>query len=151
MTIENPDLCPRYAAGILSGIKVAESPDWLKKRLEALGQRPINNIVDATNYVLLEIGHPLHAFDYEKLEEHRIVVRTARSGESLTTLDGIERQLDPSMLVICDARQPVALAGIMGGEESEISETTHAILLESAYFDPASVRRTAKTLSLIHI
>ena len=148
VTIENPDLCPRYAAGILSGIKVAESPDWLKKRLEALGQRPINNIVDATNYVLLEIGHPLHAFDYEKLEEHRIVVRTARSGESLTTLDGIERQLEPSMLVICDARQPVALAGIMGGEESEISETTHTILLESAYFDPASVRRTAKTLGI---
>jgi len=146
--IEDENLCPRYAAGILSGIKVAESPDWLKKRLEALGQRPVNNIVDATNYVLLEIGHPLHAFDYEKLQEHRIVVRPAKSGEGLTTLDGINRQLDPSMLVICDARKPVALAGIMGGEESEISEGTHTILLESAYFHPASVRKTAKTLGI---
>ena len=148
VTIENTDLCPRYAAGIISGVQVGESPDWLKKRLDALGQRPINNIVDATNYVLMEMGHPLHAFDYEKLEEHRIVVRQATLGEYLTTLDGMKRQLDPSMLVICDARRPVALAGIMGGEESEISETTKTILLESAYFDPGSVRSTAKSLGI---
>jgi phenylalanyl-tRNA synthetase beta chain len=148
VAIESTDLCPRYAVGIISGVKVAESPDWLKKRLDVLGQRPINNIVDATNYVLLEMGHPLHAFDYEKLEEHRIVVRQAKSGEGLTTLDGMKRQLDPSMLVICDARQPVALAGIMGGEESEISETTDTILLESAYFDPGSIRSTGKALGI---
>ncbi|MEE8348144.1 MAG: phenylalanine--tRNA ligase subunit beta [Acidobacteriota bacterium] len=148
VTIENVDLCPRYAAGIVSGIQLAESPGWLKARLEALGHRPINNIVDATNYVLLEMGHPLHAFDYEKLEEGRIVVRQARSGEVLTTLDGIKRSLEPSMLVICDARKPVALAGIMGGAESEISETTETILLESAYFDPASIRSTGKSLGL---
>ena len=148
VAIENADLCPRYAAAILSGVQVGESPDWLKERLEALGQRPINNIVDATNYVLMEIGHPLHAFDYEKLREHRVVVRPAVSGEHLTTLDGTKRQLDPAMLVICDASQPVALAGIMGGEESEISEATRTILLESAYFDPASVRSTAKALGI---
>jgi len=148
VTIENADLCPRYAAGVISGVKVAESPDWLKKRLDVLGQRTINNIVDATNYVLMEMGHPLHAFDYGKLKEHRIVVRQAKSGEGLTTLDGMKRQLDSSMLVICDARQPVALAGIMGGGETEISETTDTIVLESAYFHPGSVRSTAKALGI---
>ena len=148
VSIENAELCPRYAALVLSGVQIKESPNWLKDRLEAIGQRPINNIVDITNYVLMEVGHPLHAFDYEKLDENRIVVRTANSGENLTTLDGSERQLDPSMLVICDARQPVALAGVMGGAESEISEKTHTILLESAYFNPASVRNTAKSLGI---
>ena len=148
VSIENRELCPRYAARVLSGFTLGESPDWLKTRLEAVGQRPINNIVDITNYVLLEMGHPLHAFDYHKLEEHRIVVRTAKSSERLTTLDGVERQLDSSMLVIGDARQPVAMAGIMGGEESEVSQDTRTILLESAYFNPASVRHTAKKLGL---
>ena len=146
--IENRELCPRYAARVLFGFTVGESPDWLKARLEAVGQRPINNIVDITNYVLLEVGHPLHAFDYHKLEEHRVIVRTAKPSERLTTLDGCERQLDSSMLVIGDARQPVAMAGIMGGEESEVSQGTRVILLESAYFNPASVRHTAKKLGL---
>ncbi len=148
VTIENFQLCPRYAARVLSDFTIGESPDWLKERLEAVGQRPINNIVDITNFVLLEMGHPLHAFDYDKLKEHRIIVRTAEAGERLTTLDGFERELDSSMLVIGDASRPVAIAGIMGGEESEISQDTRTILLESAYFDPASVRKTAKNLSL---
>ena len=148
VSIENRELCPRYAARVLSGFTIGESPDWLKARLEAVGQRPINNIVDITNYVLLEVGHPLHAFDYHKLEEHRIIVRTAKPSERLATLDGFERQLDSSMLVIGDARQPVAMAGIMGGEESEVSQDTRVILLESAYFNPASVRHTAKKLGL---
>ena len=148
VSIENRELCPRYAARVLSGFTIGESPDWLKARLEAVGQRPINNIVDITNYVLLEVGHPLHAFDYHKLEEHRIIVRTAKPSERLTTLDGFERQLDSSMLVIGDARQPVAMAGIMGGEESEVSQDTRVILLESAYFNPVSVRHTAKKLGL---
>ncbi len=148
VTIENRQLCPRYAARVLSGFTLGESPDWLKARLEAVGQRPINNLVDITNYVLLEMGHPLHAFDYDKLKEHRIIVRTAEAGERLTTLDGAERELDSSMLVICDASRPVAMAGIMGGEESEISQDTRTLLLESAYFDSASVRKTAKNLGL---
>ena len=148
VTLENFQLCPRYAARVLSDFTIGESPDWLKERLEAVGQRPINNIVDITNFVLLEMGHPLHAFDYDKLKEHRIIVRTAEAGERLTTLDGFERELDSSMLVIGDASRPVAIAGIMGGEESEISQDTRTILLESAYFDPASVRKTAKNLSL---
>lgn len=148
VSIENRELCPRYAARVLSGFTIGESPDWLKARLEAVGQRPINNIVDITNYVLLEVGHPLHAFDYHKLEEHRIIVREAKTSERLTTLDGVERQLDSSMLVIGDARRPVAIAGIMGGEGSEVSPDTRVILLESAYFNPASVRHTAKKLGL---
>ena len=148
VTIENFQLCPRYAARVLSDFTIGESPDWLKERLEAIGQRPINNIVDITNFVLLEMGHPLHAFDYDKLKEHRIIVRTAEAGERLITLDGFERELNSSMLVIGDASRPVAIAGIMGGEESEISQDTRTILLESAYFDPASVRKTAKNLSL---
>ena len=148
VTIENSDLCPRYAARVITGIRIEESPDWLRARLEAVGQRPINNIVDITNYVMLEVGHPLHAFDYEKLQENRIVVRTAKRGESLITLDGVQRKLDSSMLMICDAADVVALAGIMGGEESEVSEGSRSILLESAYFNPATVRRTAKSLGL---
>ena len=148
VTIQNRALCPRYAARVVTGLTIGESPDWLKARLQAVGQRPINNIVDITNYVLLEVGHPLHAFDYEKLRDHRIIVRTAKAGELLRTLDGFERELDSSMLVICDARRPVALAGIMGGEESEISQDTRTLLLESAYFNPASVRSTAKDLDL---
>ena len=148
VSIKNRELCPRYAARVLSGFTIGDSPDWLKARLEAVGQRPINNIVDITNYVLLEVGHPLHAFDYHKLDEHRIIIRTAKPSERLTTLDGFERQLDASMLVIGDARQPVAIAGIMGGVKSEVSQDTRVILLESAYFNPASVRHTAKKLGL---
>src|SRR5436853_2724212 len=144
----DPDLCPRYAARLVRGVKISPSPEWLRKRLEVLGQRPINNVADITNYVLHELGQPLHAFDLAKLTENRIIVRCAEKDETITTLDGVERSLDKEMLVIADARRPVAVAGVMGGEDSEISNTTTDVLIESAYFDPASVRRTAKLLGL---
>ena len=146
--IKDVDLCPRYAARLVRGVKIAPSPDWLVKRLETIGQRPINNVADITNYVLHELGQPLHAFDFHKLAGPRIVVRRAAAGEKLTTLDGIERTLTNEMLVIADAERPVALAGIMGGEESEISESTTDVLIESAYFEPNSVRRTARQLGM---
>lgn len=146
--ILDESLCPRYAARVVRGVKIGPSPDWLVKRLEAIGQRPINNVADITNYVLHELGQPLHAFDLAKLQEQRIVVRRAKSGEKLKTLDGVERELDDEMLVIADASRPVALAGVMGGEESEISNSTQDVLIESAYFNPASVRRTAKLLGM---
>jgi phenylalanyl-tRNA synthetase beta chain len=146
--IRDPDLCPRYAARIVRGVTIAPSPDWLVKKLEAIGQRPINNVADITNYVLHEMGQPLHAFDLAKLAEHRIIVRRAAQGERVTTLDGVERELDSQMLVIADAARPVAVAGVMGGEESEISKATTDVLIESAYFSPGSVRRTARKLGL---
>ena len=146
--IKDLDLCPRYAARIVRGVKIAPSPDWLQKRLNEIGQRPINNVADITNYVLHEFGQPLHAFDLAKLTEQRIVVRRAQAGEKLTTLDDVDRKLDPQMLVIADAVRPVALAGIMGGLDSEISTTTADVLIESAYFNPDSVRRTARQLGM---
>ena len=146
--INDPDLCPRYAARIVRGVKIAPSPDWLQKRLGEIGQRPINNVADITNYVLHEFGQPLHAFDLAKLAEQRIIVRRAKAGEKLTTLDDVARKLDPQMLVIADAARPVALAGIMGGLDSEISATTTDVLIESAYFNPDSVRRTARQLGM---
>src|SRR5437763_681844 len=142
--IRDPDLCPRYAARIVRGVKIASSPEWLQKRLEALGQRPINNVADITNYVLHELGQPLHAFDFARLFGRRIVVRRGAPGEKLKTLDGVVRTLTNEMLVIADAEHPVALAGIMGGEDSEISSDTTDVLIESAYFDPDCVRRTAR-------
>ena len=148
VTIDAPDLCPRYAARVIQGVKVAESPAWLQQRLESVGVGVINNIVDITNFVLMEYGQPLHAFDYHKLTENRIVVRRARNDERITTLDEVERQLTPDMLVIADAAKPVALAGIMGGYDSEITEVTCDVLLESAYFNPSSVRATAKALGV---
>jgi phenylalanyl-tRNA synthetase beta chain len=146
--IADPDLCPRYAARLVRGVKIAPSPEWLVKRLETIGQRPINNVADITNYVLHELGQPLHAFDFHKLAGPRIVVRRAAPGEKLKTLDGVERTLTGDMLVIADAERPVAMAGIMGGEESEISSATTDVLIESAYFDPDSVRRTARALGM---
>ncbi|HEY0378310.1 MAG TPA: phenylalanine--tRNA ligase subunit beta [Pyrinomonadaceae bacterium] len=146
--IRDADLCPRYSGRVVRGVTIKPSPDWLVKRLEAIGQRPINNVADITNYVLHEQGQPLHAFDLEKLTERRIVVRRAAAGEKLKTLDGVERELDAEMLVIADAVRAVALAGVMGGEESEISDGTRDVLIESAYFDPASVRRTSRVLGL---
>jgi len=146
--IADPDLCPRYAGRLVRGVKIGPSPDWLVKRLEAIGQRPINNVADVTNYVLHELGQPLHAFDFEKLGGRRIVVRRAAPGEKLKTLDGVERTLTNDMLVIADAEKAVALAGIMGGEESEISNQTTDVLIESAYFDPNSVRQTARKLGM---
>ena len=146
--IKDPDLCPRYAARLVRGVKIGPSPDWLVKRLEEIGQRPINNVADVTNYVLHELGQPLHAFDFEKLGGRRIIVRRASAGEKLKTLDGVERTLTNDMLVIADAEQAVALAGIMGGEESEISNQTKDVLIESAYFAPHSVRLTARQLGM---
>jgi len=148
VTIEAPDLCPRYAARVIRDVKVGESPAWLQQRLESVGVGVINNIVDITNFVLMEYGQPLHAFDYHKLTENRIVVRRAAAGENITTLDKIDRELTSDMLVIADVEKPVALAGIMGGYDSEITETTADVLLESAYFNPSSVRATAKALGV---
>jgi phenylalanyl-tRNA synthetase beta chain len=146
--IRDADLCPRYSARIIRGVKIGPSPDWMVKRLESIGQRPINNVADVTNYVLHELGQPLHAFDLSKLSGHKIIVRRAVTGEKLRTLDGVDRALDDQMLVIADAERPVALAGIMGGEDSEISVETTDVLIESAYFAPASVRSTARRLGL---
>src|SRR2546423_100658 len=143
-----PDLCPRYAARVVRGVRVGPSPEWLAARLRAVGQRPINNIADITNYVMLETGQPLHAFDLERLAERRIVVRRAHAGETLRTLDDVERKLDEEMLVIADAVRAVALAGVMGGADSEISNTTRDVLIESAYFTPPAVRHTARTLGM---
>ena len=146
--IEDPALCPRYAARVVRGVKIGPSPEWLVKRLQAIGQRSINNVADITNFVMHELGQPLHAFDLAKLSEFRIVVRRARAGEKIRTLDAVERELDERMLVIADAARAVAVAGVMGGEETEISDGTTDVLIESAYFDPQSVRRTSKLLGL---
>jgi phenylalanyl-tRNA synthetase beta chain len=146
--VEAPDLCPRYVAAVVRGLRIGPSPAWLQRRLEAAGLRPINNVVDVTNYVMLEMGQPLHAFDLHKLEGRRIVVRRAREGETLLLLDGTEARLRPDMLVIADAVRPVALAGVMGGANSEVDEGTTDVLLESASFLGASVRRTAQALKL---
>jgi len=146
--IKDEDLCPRYVALVLDGIQVGTSPSWMQKRLEAAGMRPLNNIVDITNYVLLEMGHPLHAFDYDVLRQGRIVVARARQGQRMETLDGIDRVLDSEMLLINDGEGPVGIAGVMGGLNSEISSSTTRVLLESAYFQPASIRRTSKKLGL---
>ena len=146
--IDSPEFCGRYTARVLRGVKVGPSPDWLRQRLEALGQTSINNVVDATNYVMLELGHPMHAFDMDLLGEKRIVVRRARAGEKMRTLDGLERTLTAEMCVIADAARAVAIAGVMGGADSEIRSTSRNILLESAWFDPISIRRTSKALGL---
>ncbi len=149
VTINDPELCPRYIGRVLTGVTVGPSPLWLCQRLIAAGQRPINNIVDVTNYVLLETGQPLHAFDYDLLGEHRILVRRAAANEGITTLDGEKRVLNEDMLVIADAVKPQAVAGIMGGAESEVGEKSTRIFLESAVFAPSSVRRTARRLNLL--
>jgi phenylalanyl-tRNA synthetase beta chain len=148
VAIEAPALCSRYCARVIRGVRVGPSPPWLAGRLEALGLRPINNVADLTNYVLMELGHPLHAFDLEKIGGNKIVVREARAGEKMFTLDGEERELKAGMLVIADAEKPVALAGIMGGLESEISFSTRNVLLESAWFNPISIRKTSKQLGM---
>jgi phenylalanyl-tRNA synthetase beta chain len=146
--IEAPDYCPRYAARILTDVVVGPSPFWLRDRLQSVGLRAINNVVDVTNFVLMEMGQPLHAFDFDRLAENRIVVRTAETGQIFTTLDGVERTMQSDMLMICDGKEPVALAGIMGGLESEIEDDTTCVLIESAYFNPITTRRTAKRLGL---
>jgi phenylalanyl-tRNA synthetase beta chain len=148
VAIEDTSLCPHYTARLIRGVKVGPSPAWMVRRLETLGLRSINNIVDITNYVMMELGHPLHAFDFAKLAGGKIIVRTARPGETLVTLDGTERKLEPWMLGICDADKPAALAGVMGGELSGVVGTTTDILLESARFDPMLIRKTARQLAM---
>jgi phenylalanyl-tRNA synthetase beta chain len=140
--------CPRYSCRVIKNVKIGPSPLWLKSRLESSGVRSINNVVDVTNYVLLELGQPLHAFDYDLIEGKKIIVRAAVDGEVITTLDGVERKLTPEDLLICDGKRPVAIAGVMGGANTEVSDGTKNILLESAYFDPATVRKTSKKTGL---
>jgi phenylalanyl-tRNA synthetase beta chain len=146
--IAAPDLCGRFTARVLRGVKVQPSPDWLRQGLEAIGEKSINNVVDVTNYVMFELGHPLHAFDFDKLQEHRIVVRRAKPGEKIRTLDGAERTLTKDMCVVADAGRAVGIGGVMGGAETEISFSTRNVLIECAWFDPISVRRASKALGL---
>lgn len=146
--IEAPELCHRFTARIIKGVRVKRSPDWLIRKLESVGERPINNIADITNYVMHELGQPMHAFDLNRLAERRLVVRRAKKGEKIKTLDGVERSLDETMLTICDAHSPVAIAGIMGGEYSGISDETTEVLLEVAYFSKDSIRQTSRKLKL---
>lgn len=148
VTVENPQLCPRYAAAVVKNVKIGPSPRWMRERLRASGVRPINNFVDITNFVMLEYGHPMHAFDLRYVEDRTITVRNARGGETITTLDGVERTLSPEMLAICDGKKPVAVAGVMGGEYSGIMEDTQTVVFEAACFDGASVRTTAKKLGM---
>jgi phenylalanyl-tRNA synthetase beta chain len=148
VTVLDSDLCPRYVARMIEGVKIGPSPFWMRNRLEKVGIRSISNVVDVTNFIMMEYGQPLHAFDFRFLEEGRIVVRRAKTGEEFVTLDGVERTLDDEMLMICDGVKPVAIAGVMGGLNSEIKEDTQVVLLESAYFNPMSNRRTSKRLGL---
>jgi phenylalanyl-tRNA synthetase beta chain len=148
VTLDDPTGCPRYAAGMVLGVELKPSPFWMRYRLLVSGIRAINNVVDVTNYVLLETGQPLHAFDYDRLKENRIVVRRAREGEIFTTLDGKTHTLNPENLMICDALRAVALAGIMGGLNSEIFQGSKNVLIESAFFDPVTIRRGAKRLGI---
>jgi phenylalanyl-tRNA synthetase beta chain len=147
--IENPELCGRYTARVLRGVKIQPSPAWLKDRLDAAGIASINNVVDITNFVMLELGNPMHAFDYDKVGDYSIVVRRAKPGEKMTTLDGIERQLDPNMPLVCDGDGSRAIgSGVMGGSSTEISFSTKNVLLECAWFDPIAIRRAARFLKL---
>jgi len=146
--IEEPALCRRYIARVIRDVQVGPSPAWLQRRLRAVGLRPVNNVVDVTNFVLMEFGQPLHAFDLDRLEEQRIIVRRARAGEGLRTLDGAERALNPQMLVIADARRAVALAGVIGGSDTAVTDTTRNILLESATFEGPNIRATSRALPL---
>jgi phenylalanyl-tRNA synthetase beta chain len=146
--IKAPDLCPRYCASLITGVKLAASPQWMQQRLLACGMRPINNIVDITNYVMLEYGQPLHAFDYHQIRGKKIIIRRAGDGEIIVTLDGVKRVLSQDMLVIADQEQAVAIAGVMGGADTEVTDETTAILLEAANFNPPSIYYTGNTLGL---
>jgi phenylalanyl-tRNA synthetase beta chain len=147
--IQSPELCARYTARVIRNVKIQPSPQWLKDRLEASGIASINSVVDATNYVMLELGNPMHAFDYDKIRDHSIVVRRANPGEKMRTLDGTERSLDPNMCMVCDGDGSRAIgSGVMGGAETEISFSTKNVLLECAWFDPVSIRRAARFLKL---
>jgi len=148
VTIEAPELCHRFTARIIKGVKIGKSPEWLIDRLDAVGERSINNVADITNYVMHELGQPMHSFDLAKLAEKRIVVRTAKEGEKIKTLDEIERKLDKNTLLICDAEKPIAVGGVMGGFDSGITEETTDVLLEVAYFDRDNIRKTSRKLDL---
>ncbi len=148
VTVKDTDLCERYCARAVKNVKIAPSPLWLRSRLRLMGVRPINNIVDITNLVMLEYGQPMHAFDYRTLEGGEIIVRRAEAGERMTTLDGVDHELNTEMLMICDGKKPVGVAGVMGGENSEISDDTTTVVFESAVFSGASVRRTSRALGL---
>lgn len=148
VSIQDADLCNRFTARIIRNVKIAPSPEWLVKRLEAVGERSINNVADITNFVMHELGQPMHSFDLNKLAENRIVVRRARIGETIKTLDEVERKLDETILAICDAEKPVAVAGVMGGFDSGITETTTDVLLEVAYFKRENIRQTSRKLNL---
>ena len=148
VTVNDPDLCPIYAARIIRGVKVGDSPEWMQKALAAVGIRPISNLVDITNYVMMEMGVPLHAFDIRNLSSEKIIVRRAAEGESIVALDGKKYDLTPENLCICDAEKPVAIAGVMGGEYSGIQPDTTTVVLESAFFDPDSIRMTSRKLGL---
>ena len=148
VVVEDTVKCPRYTARVVESVQDGASPDYIRKRLELCGVRSLGLVVDVTNYVLMELGAPMHAFDHTKLRDRTIVVRTAKDGETIRTLDGVERKLDGEMLVICDTERPNAVAGVMGGEESEIAEGTRTVMLESALFEPSSVKRTATELGL---
>jgi phenylalanyl-tRNA synthetase beta chain len=148
VTIEDPDLCPRYTARLIRDVRIGTSPPWLRKRIEAVGLRSINNIVDVTNFVMMEMGHPLHAFDFDHLAEGKIVVRRSHPEEKFVSLDGKERILPADALLICDGQKPVAIGGVMGGLNSEVTDNTKTILLESAYFKPSSIRRTARAMAM---
>ena len=147
--IKDKDLCPRYTARLIKGVKVAESPEWLKKKVASMGLRPVNNVVDITNYVLFELGQPMHAFDYDKIKGKTVIIRRAHAGEKITSIDNISRSLEKDMLVIADQERPIAIGGVMGGLDTEVMEGTTDVLLESAYFEPRSVRKTSFKLALI--
>ena len=146
--IAQPELCGRYTARIIEGVKIGPSPEWLRKRVEAVGLRTVNNVVDATNYAMIETGQPPHAFDYDKIDDGKIIVRKALAGERIVSIDGTKCELNPDMLIIADPNEPVAIAGVMGGLETEVGEATTTILLEDAYFDPVSIRKTSRKLAL---
>jgi phenylalanyl-tRNA synthetase beta chain len=146
--IKHPQACHRYVGVLIKGVSITPSPQWLQDRIKAIGLRPLNNVVDATNYVLHELGQPLHAFDYDQLKGKKIVVQHYDKVQSFKTLDGQDRQVPAGSLFICDGEGPVALAGIMGGENSEVTDSTRNILLESAWFEPTGIRRTSKQLAL---
>src|SRR5690606_8469913 len=148
VAIEDPRGCPRYLGAVIRGVTVRPSPEWLASRLRAVGLRPVNNVVDATNYVLYELGQPLHAFDLDRLAGPRIAARLAAPGETIVTLDGERRTLHEDMVIIADAERPVAVAGVMGGEETEVTEATRNVFLECALFDSRAIRRTRRALGL---
>ena len=148
VTVEDPQLCPRYCARVVKNVKIGPSPKWMQRCLASNGIRPINNLVDITNYVMEEFGQPMHAYDLDTIADHKIIVRRAEDGENFVTLDGQERELDSGMLMICDGEKPVGLAGIMGGENSMITDDVKDMLFEAACFDGTNIRLSSKRVGL---